>query len=227
MTSAAIPVIAIDGPGGSGKGTIARLLAQRLGWQLLDSGALYRVIGLAAERQGISLDNEEALAEIAESIPVRFELRGAADPEIWLGNEQVTSEVRSVEGGVRASRVAVHPKVRQALIKLQRAFRTAPGLVADGRDMGTVVFPDAPLKIYLTASTEERAQRRYKQLKQKGIDVSIAALSQDIEERDRRDSERTVAPMRPAEDARILDSTGKSIDDVLEIVAGWANQLPS
>ena len=227
MTSAAIPVIAIDGPGGSGKGTIARLLAQRLGWQLLDSGALYRVIGLAAERQGISLDNEEALAEIAESIPVRFELRGAADPEIWLGNEQVTSEVRSVEGGVRASRVAVHPKVRQALIKLQRAFRTAPGLVADGRDMGTVVFPDAPLKIYLTASTEERAQRRYKQLKQKGIDVSIAALSQDIEERDRRDSERTVAPMRPAADARILDSTGKSIDDVLEIVAGWANQLPS
>ena len=227
MASPAIPVIAIDGPGGSGKGTIARLLAERLGWQLLDSGALYRVVGLAAERQGVSLDDEAAVAAIAATVPVRFELQGAADPEVWLGNERVTGEIRTVEGGVRASRVAVHPRVRQALIKLQQAFRTAPGLVADGRDMGTVVFPDAPLKIFLTASTEERAKRRYKQLKEKGIDVSIAALSQDIEERDKRDSERAVAPMRPADDARILDSTGKSIDEVVEIVAGWASELPS
>ena len=227
MAESAIPVIAIDGPGGSGKGTIARLLAERLGWHLLDSGALYRVLGLAAARKGVALEDETGLAQLAAELPVRFKTRGAADPEIWLGDDCVTEEIRTEEGGFRASRVAVYPRVRQALIRLQRSFQAAPGLVADGRDMGTVVFPESPLKIFLTASTEERAKRRYKQLKGKGIDVSLAALSRDIEERDRRDSERSVAPMRPADDARILDSTGKSIDEVVEIVAGWAGELVS
>jgi cytidylate kinase len=219
------PVIAIDGPSGSGKGTIARRVAAALGWHLLDSGALYRLLALAATRRGISLDDAEALAELALILDIRFEADGAGEELIWLDGQPVRAELRTEEAGRGASQVAALQPVRDALLALQRSFRKAPGLVADGRDMGTHVFPEATLKVYLTASAEERARRRHKQLKDKGIDVSLAALSRDIEERDRRDSERSVAPLRPAEDARILDSSGQSIAAVTDTVLGWARDL--
>jgi cytidylate kinase len=219
------PVIAIDGPSGSGKGTIARRVAAALGWHLLDSGALYRLLALAATRRGISLDDAEALAELALVLDIRFEADGAGEELIWLDGQPVRAELRTEEAGRGASQVAALQPVRDALLALQRSFRKAPGLVADGRDMGTHVFPEATLKVYLTASAEERARRRHKQLKDKGIDVSLAALSRDIEERDRRDSERSVAPLRPAEDARILDSSGQSIAAVTDTVLGWARDL--
>ncbi len=220
-----VPVIAIDGPSGSGKGTIARNVASRLGWHLLDSGALYRLVALAATRQGMLLDDADELAEVARNLDVRFGSDDSGGEQIWLGESVVTNEVRTEECGKGASTVAPLQPVRTALLALQRGFRRMPGLVADGRDMGTHVFPDAGLKVYLTASAEERANRRHKQLKGKGIDVSLAALSRDIEDRDRRDSERSVAPLRPAEDARILDSSGTSIDAVTETVLGWASEL--
>lgn len=219
------PVIAIDGPSGSGKGTIARQVASELGWNLLDSGALYRLIGLAAVQQGIPLDAGGALAELVARIQVRFEVDEDGEEEIWLDGHNVTTDLRHEEGGRRASLVAAIPEVRSALIGLQRAFQQLPGLVADGRDMGTVVFAHAPLKIYLTASAEERAQRRHKQLKEKGIDVSLPALSRDIKERDRRDSERTVAPLRPASDARLLDSSGIPIEEVTATVLRWFAEI--
>jgi cytidylate kinase len=219
------PVIAIDGPSGSGKGTIARRVAAALGWHLLDSGALYRLLALAATRRGISLDDAEALAELALVLDIRFEADGAGEELIWLDGQPVRAELRTEEAGRGASQVAALQPVRDALLALQRSFRKAPGLVADGRDMGTHVFPEATLKVYLTASAEEPARRRHKQLKDKGIDVSLAALSRDIEERDRRDSERSVAPLRPAEDARILDSSGQSIAAVTDTVLGWARDL--
>jgi len=220
-----IPVITIDGPSGSGKGTIARQVAGALGWRLLDSGALYRLVALAAEQNGRTNASEEELAAIAAALEVRFDADAAGDERIWLGEVEVSARLRTEECGRMASRVAALPMVREALLGLQSAFRTAPGLVADGRDMGTNIFPDATLKIFLTASAGERAKRRYKQLKDKGIDVSLPALSRDIDERDRRDLNRSVAPLRPAEDARLLDSSNLTIDEVTQTVLDWANEL--
>ena len=216
------PVIAIDGPSGSGKGTIARLVAQALNWHLLDSGALYRLVALAAARKGQTDASEDELAAIASDLDVRFEVDDAGEERVWLGDSDVSTELRTEECGRLASYVAALPAVRQALLGLQKGFRQTPGLVADGRDMGTTVFPDAMLKVFLTASAEERAKRRHKQLKDKGIDVSLPALSRDIEDRDRRDSERSVAPLRPAEDARLLDSSNQTIDEVTQTVLDWA-----
>ncbi|MDH3430121.1 MAG: 3-phosphoshikimate 1-carboxyvinyltransferase [Gammaproteobacteria bacterium] len=224
-TSSPIPVITIDGPSGSGKGTIARNLANELGWHLLDSGALYRLVALAAGRAGIALDNAAGLARLAAALDIRFASDAEGAEQVFLDGEDVTQELRTEVCGAGASAVAGLQPVRDALLGLQREFRRAPGLVADGRDMGTHVFKDAGLKVFLTATPEERAKRRYKQLNDKGIDVSLAALSRDIEERDRRDSERSVAPLRPAEDARILDSSGKSIKDVTRTVLNWVSEV--
>ena len=219
------PVLTIDGPSGSGKGTIARRVATALGWHLLDSGALYRLVGLASSKQGVSTENPEELANLARRMQVRFGSDEAGNEQVWLDGEEVSGQIRTEKAGERASIVASIPAVREALMEFQRAFRCPPGLVADGRDMGTQVFTDAALKIFLTASAEERAKRRHKQLKDKGIDVSLAALSRDIEDRDRRDSERTVAPLAPAEDARLIDSSEMSIDDVTELVLRWAKRI--
>ena len=216
-----VPVLCIDGPSGSGKGTVARRVAEALGWGYLDSGALYRLVALAAEEAGISLEDEAGLARLAAGLPVRFESGGE---RVWLGEREVLDELRTEHCGDRASRVAALPAVRAALKDLQRGFARAPGLVADGRDMGTVIFPEAPFKVFLTASAEERARRRYKQLKDKGFDVNLAALFEEVTARDRRDAERAVAPLRPAEDARVIDSTSMAIDEtvaeVLDAVRG-------
>ncbi len=220
-----IPVVAIDGPSGSGKGTIARIVATTLGWHLLDSGALYRLVGLDAGRKDVALDDAEALAEIARSLDVRFASDQQGEEQIVLNGEDVTAAVRTEEAGTRASAVAAIQGVRDALLGRQRAFRQAPGLVADGRDMGTQVFIDAALKVFLTASPEERAIRRHKQLNDKGIGVNLAAVSRDIADRDQRDSERSVAPLRPAEDARIVDSSGQSIEAVAKTVLDWVSEL--
>jgi CMP/dCMP kinase len=218
------PVLTIDGPSGSGKGTIARRVAEALGWHLLDSGALYRLVGLAAARRGKSDTAPSELAHIARGLAIEFLTDEAGNERIMLDGDDVTSELRTEESGRLASAVAVLPEIREALQAVQHGFRKAPGLVADGRDMGTHIFPDAQLKVYLTASAEERARRRHKQLKDKGIGVSLAALSRDIEDRDRRDSERLVAPLRPAADARVLDSSKLTIDDVTRTVLQWARE---
>jgi cytidylate kinase len=209
------PVIAIDGPSGTGKGTLSLRLAARLGWHFLDSGVLYRLVGLLAARHGVALDAADALAALATALPVEFVTApGAAEPEIRLEGAVVTDVVRGEEAGAAASLVAACPAVRDALLARQRALRQAPGLVADGRDMGTVVFPDAVLKIFLTASPEVRAERRYKQLKGKGIDVNLARLLEDIRKRDERDAQRAVAPLQAAPDAIILDTTQLGVSEV-------------
>ncbi|MFQ5487505.1 MAG: (d)CMP kinase [Gammaproteobacteria bacterium] len=218
-----IPVITIDGPGGSGKGTVSRLLARALGWHFLDSGALYRLVGLAARRHAVSLDDEAALARLAQELDVRFEDDpGSNEVRIRLEGKEVSRLLRSEACGEDASRVAVFPAVRQALLARQRAFRQPPGLVADGRDMGTVVFPNATLKIFLTASPVERAKRRYKQLKDKGMDVSLDSLLREIEARDARDSGRAHAPLKAAADAVLIDTTELGIEEVVgKILSLW------
>ena len=220
-----VPVLAIDGPSGSGKGTLAQMLAKQLGWHLLDSGALYRIVGLAAVEQGVDLDDEARLVGVAEHLDVKFAATLAGEPAaVLLNGRDISDAVRSEQAGYYASRVAIFNGVRQALRERQRTFASGPGLVADGRDMGTEVFPDAPLKIFLTASAEERAQRRYKQLMNKGESVNLAALLEDIQARDRRDSERAVAPLRPADDAVVIDSTHLDIAQVVQQVLDLLRQ---
>ncbi len=210
------PVLTIDGPGGAGKGTISRLAAGKLGWHYLDSGALYRLLGLSATEHGTSVDDETGLCELALSLQIRF---GAGqDESVYLDEREVSHLIRTEQAGTMASKVAAWPGVRAALLDRQRRFRQMPGLVADGRDMGTVVFSDAARKIFLTASAEERAERRYKQLIAKGIDVKIGDLLADIQTRDERDSQRAVAPLKPADDAVVVDTTALSIEQVLEKV---------
>jgi cytidylate kinase len=220
VTGGAAPVLAVDGPGGSGKGTVCRAVADRLGWHLLDSGALYRLVAIAAERRGIALDDHEALAAVAGGLDVAFE-PASDDTRALLAGEDVTGELRAETTGNKASIVAAVPAVRAALVDRQRAFRQPPGLVADGRDMGSVIFPDAEAKVFLTASARERARRRHKQLLEKGIDANLERLYTEIAERDRRDSERVVAPLRPAEDAYHLDTTGMSIPEVVDAVVDF------
>jgi len=209
-------VITIDGPSGSGKGTVAGLLSSHLQWHLLDSGALYRVLALAAEKHNVPLDNEAALEVLAVGLDVTFTVDGDNHQRIILENQDVTDAIRNETVGAHASQIAALPAVRAGLLRRQQEFRQAPGLVADGRDMGTVVFADAPLKIYLTASAEERARRRYLQLKDKGETVTLTSLLEEIRARDERDTNRSIAPLKPAEDAIILDSTTMTIEQVLE-----------
>jgi cytidylate kinase len=218
-----IPVITIDGPSGAGKGTAARLVAEHLGWQLLDSGAIYRVLAVATQYHHLPIDDEEALIPIAAHLDVQFQISNDGESRIILEGEDVTNSIRSEEIGALASKVAAFPRVREALLRRQRAFKVGPGLVADGRDMGTVVFNDAPVKVFLTASAEERAERRYNQLKEKGFDVRIGRLLDDIRQRDERDQNRKVAPLMPAEDALVLDSTEFSIDEVVSKILSFAN----
>ena len=210
-----IPVITIDGPGGSGKGTVAGLLARQLGWKLLDSGALYRLLAFAARNHAIDLVNESALKTLAAHLDVQF-IAQEGGQRIILEGEEVTDLIRTEQVGDGASQVAALPCVREALWRRQRDFLETPGLIADGRDMGTVVFPQAPLKIFLTAGAEERARRRFLQLKAKGEDVNLASLLEEIRVRDARDTQRSVAPLIPADDAIVLDSTELSIEQVLE-----------
>lgn len=218
-SSSQIPVITIDGPGGAGKGTISTLIAERLGWHYLDSGAMYRLLALAALQQGITSNDVHSLIDISAKMKIAFSAKrdeGADAPEVWLNDDKVSSAIRSEKCGVMASEIAVHAAVREVLLARQKAFRQAPGLVADGRDMGTVVFPDAKLKVFLTATAEERAHRRYKQLITKGIDVILYDLLKDIRGRDERDATRLVSPLRPAEDAIVIDTTDLTIDQVVE-----------
>jgi CMP/dCMP kinase len=215
-----VPVIAIDGPSGSGKGTISQLLARKLKFNFLDSGALYRLTALAASKRGIAWEDAEAVARIAEKLAVRFVTDGDR-PTILLAGENVTEAIRKEEMSLGSSTVAAHPPVRTALLNLQKNFQQPPGLVADGRDMGTTVFPNADAKVFLTASAEERAGRRYKQLMEKGESVSLRALLKDIQARDERDSQRAASPLKPAADALILDSTQLSIVEVLDRVMDY------
>lgn len=221
-----VPVITIDGPSGSGKGTVSRLLARRLDWHFLDSGALYRLVALAALRHSVPLDDEHALEKIAMNLDVSF----AADNDgvetcVYLEGEEVTNEIRSEACSQASSQISAFPAVRRALLGKQRAFRKAPGLIADGRDMGTVVFPQAGLKVFLTASQQERANRRYKQLKDKEMDVNLDHLFEEIVTRDERDSSRAASPMRPASDAIVLDTTNLGIDEVVKsILSMWQDR---
>ena len=210
-----VPIVTIDGPSGSGKGTIARAVASHAGWHLLDSGALYRLAALEGVRRGLAPDDVEGHSRWAEVMEVTFGIGPDGGEIVTLAGRDVTSELRSETAGAGASRVAAWPPLRKALLARQHAFAKPPGLVADGRDMGTVVFQAADLKVFLTASAEERAQRRYKQLKDKGSDVSLAALSREIAERDARDSTRAVAPLKPAPDAEVVDSTALTIEQVV------------
>jgi cytidylate kinase len=212
-----IPVLTIDGPSGSGKGTVAQRMAKELGWHYLDSGAIYRVLAQAALKHQLDLTDESSIATLAQHLDVAFVVEDDT-LVVLLEGQDVSTQIRSEQAGNAASKVAALPQVRAALLERQYAFRQAPGLVTDGRDMGTVVFPDAPYKVFLNASAEERAKRRHKQLKEKGIESNLAGLVAEISERDQRDRQRTVAPLRPADDAIELDSTSLGIDDVFHRV---------
>jgi len=214
------PVVTVDGPSGSGKGTVSRQLAVRLGWHYLDSGALYRLVALAALRQRVDFADPDGLAAVAANLNVRFAPAGELE-RVYLDNADVAADLRTEQAGEAASRVAAVPAVRAALLQRQRDFARWPGLVADGRDMGSVVFPAATLKVFLTASAEERAMRRHKQLKEKGIDVSLPDLSWDIAQRDARDANRAVAPLRPAPEAHVIDSTSLSPKEVVARIVEW------
>lgn len=216
------PVVTIDGPSGSGKGTVAALLSKRLGFSLLDSGALYRVLGIATVKANVDLNNHNKIKEIAKAMNVEFGLAGA--DSVMLNGEDVSLAIRTDQGSDLASKVGAIPSARQALFQRQLDFRQPPGLVADGRDMGTVVFPDAQLKIYLTASPEERAQRRYKQLIGKGIGAILPDLLRELKARDQRDSEREISPLKPADDAFVIDTTSLSLEQVVEKVTKLALQ---
>ncbi|MEO7936475.1 MAG: (d)CMP kinase [Dokdonella sp.] len=219
MTVKTPPVLTIDGPSGSGKGTISQLVADQLGWHLLDSGALYRAVGYAAGAAGLDLSDAEAVTRCAETTKIRFrDPKDGSETRVMVNSHDATDELRTETAGAAASAIAVFPGVRQALFEMQRGFRKAPGLVADGRDMGTVIFADAAYKVFLTASAEERAKRRYKQLKDKGLNVTLAALLREIQARDERDAARTVAPLRPAEDALTIDTTGIPVASVVAAV---------
>ena len=214
-----VPVVTIDGPSGSGKGTISRKVADALGWHLLDSGAIYRAVGYAASMEGLDLSDAEAATRCAEETQIGFEPSAdGGETRVIVNGHDATDEIRTETCGAAASAIAAIPGVRAALFDKQRSFRQAPGLVADGRDMGTVIFPDAPIKVFLTASAEERAIRRYKQLKEKGLSVTLAALLREIQARDVRDAGRTVAPLKPAADAVLIDSTGTPIETVVAAV---------
>ena len=217
--SKTVPVLTIDGPSGSGKGTISRLVAGRLGWHYLDSGALYRAVGLAAAWEQVDLSDEEAVAACAARADIRFENQAdGGEPHVIVNGKDATHQLRMETAGAAASAIAALPAVRAALVDLQRGFRRSPGLVADGRDMGTVIFPDAGTKVFLTASAAERAERRHKQLKDKGVSVTLDGLLGEILARDARDANRAVAPLRPAEDAVSIDTTGQGIAAVVEQV---------
>jgi cytidylate kinase len=210
-----VPVMTIDGPSGSGKGTVSRAVARALGWSLLDSGALYRLVALAGRQAGVGLGDAAALAGLARALNIRFDSDAQGEEVIWLAGQDVTRAIRTEQAGSDASQVAALPAVRAALLDRQRDFALPPGLVADGRDMGTVVFPAAEVKIFLTASAGERATRRYKQLKDKGVAATLAALSLEIAERDRRDSTRAASPLVASADAVLLDTTGMSVEAVI------------
>jgi CMP/dCMP kinase len=221
--SSSVPILTIDGPSGSGKGTISRLVADQLGWRLLDSGALYRAVGYAAGMEGLDLSDAEAVTRCAQTTKIRFQAAtDGSDTRVLVNGHDATDELRTETAGAAASAIASIPSVRQALVDMQLGFRKAPGLVADGRDMGTVIFPDAPFKVFLTASAAERAKRRYKQLKEKGLSVTLATLQREIEARDARDASRTVAPLKPAADAVFIDTTGMGIDVVVAKVLAVA-----
>lgn len=213
-----VPVITVDGPSGAGKGTISYMLAQKLGWHLLDSGALYRITGQACVLEGVSWEDHPAVAEVARNLDVAFTLADSGEMRVMYRGQDLSARIRTEEGGRGASTVAAIPAVREALLERQRDFMKPPGLVADGRDMGTVVFRDAPLKIFLTASPGERAERRYKQLIAKGESVSLPRLLEDIKARDERDSSRPVSPLVPAEDAIVIDSSATPITEVFDRV---------
>lgn len=219
MPDKIVPVLTIDGPSGSGKGTISRMVADALGWHMLDSGALYRSVGFAAGMEGLDLSDAEAVTRCAEHTKIGFRVpKEGGETRVIVNGMDATDEIRTETCGAAASAIAAIPSVRAALFDKQRSFRKAPGLVADGRDMGTVIFPDAGTKVFLTASAEERAKRRYKQLKEKGLGVTLAALLREIQARDVRDAGRAVAPLKPADDATVIDSTGMSIEAVVAAV---------